>query len=483
MKTTTLILLFSLAILGCQKNQNNNSKPAEKIQYEESGYLTDASVDAMYDEMALHGATQAYLWGNSVMVNQMWRSTNLKVAGPLDFVTYNTLEQKYNIITSNMVTPYMLAFPNLKESGPLILEVPEGKTGGIINDIESRWVADLGLAGQDKGMGGKYLILHENMAEPEGHGADYVIRVRTNLFWIGTRILEENEEARIKLQEGHKLYPLGSKSETRIVNIGDTYFEGWWPEGFEYWTALNEVIQIEDFPEEVRYILQFLQRVGIEKGKGFDPTPKQKKILLEAARYGKAMAEALSNGRDRLIEPFYGAGTQYTFILGGLTNPIHYNEKGNYKELDGLVSYNYEAYSMSQGMMMDLVGVGSKYLAGYKDFEGNWLNGSNTYQITIPANVPMEQFWSFIVYSQATRTFIQNQDRKPGISSQEEIMVNEDGSVTITIGPQKPQNVPISNFIYSNPGEGWFTYFRVYAPTEAYFNKDWVLPSISRIDS
>lgn len=481
MKTKTLILLIALTIFGCQKNQKLTSESSEKIKYEKSGYLTDASVDAMYDEMAFHGATQAYLWGNSIMVNQMWRQANLQVAGPLDFVTYNTLEQKYNIITSNMVTPYLIAFPNLKESGPLILEVPEGKTAGIINDIESRWVADLGLAGQDRGAGAKYLILHEQMEEPEGHGADYVIRVRTNLFWVGTRILEDDENARIKLQEGHKLYPLGGKAETKIVNIGDTHYEGWWPEGFEYWTALNEVIQLEDFPEEVRYMLQFLQRVGIEKGKPFNPTPKQKGILVKAAKYGKAMAESLSNGRDRLIEPFYGTDTDHTFILGGLSNPIHYNKEGNYKELDGLVSYNYEAFSMSQGMMRDLVGVGSKYLATYKDAEGNWLDGSNTYQITIPANVPMEQFWSFIVYAQPTRTFIQNQDRKPGISSRENLEVNKDGSVTVTIGPVKPEGIPQSNFIYSNQNEGWFSYFRVYAPTKEYFDKTWILPSIERI--
>jgi hypothetical protein len=72
------------------------------------------------------------------------------------------------------------------------------------------------------------------------------------------------------------------------------------------------------------------------------------------------------------------------------------------KELDGLVSYSWEAFSMSDGMMKDLVGVGSKYLAAYEDSDGNWLNGSYTYQLNIPANVPAEQFWSFIVYS-ATR--------------------------------------------------------------------------------
>jgi hypothetical protein len=31
------------------------------------------------------------------------------------------------------------------------------------------------------------------------------------------------------------------------------------------------------------------------------------------------------------------------------------------------------------------------------------------------------------------------------------------------------------------PGKGWFTYFRLYAPTEPYFRKEWALPDIVEI--
>ncbi|MHC4405171.1 MAG: hypothetical protein ACYTG0_36460 [Planctomycetota bacterium] len=108
------------------------------LEYDVSGYPTRATVDKIFDELAYHGATQAYLWGTAILVNEQWRQANLSVAGPLDFVTYNNVKEKYNIITSNMATPYMVAFPNLKESGPLILEIPAGPTGGILNDIEHR---------------------------------------------------------------------------------------------------------------------------------------------------------------------------------------------------------------------------------------------------------------------------------------------------------------------------------------------------------
>jgi hypothetical protein len=28
------------------------------------------------------------------------------------------------------------------------------------------------------------------------------------------------------------------------------------------------------------------------------------------------------------------------------------------------------------------------------------------------------------------------------------------------------------------PGKGWFTYFRLYGPTQPYFDRSWVLPDI-----
>jgi len=37
------------------------------------------------------------------------------------------------------------------------------------------------------------------------------------------------------------------------------------------------------------------------------------------------------------------------------------------------------------------------------------------------------------------------------------------------------------NWIPTVPGRGWFTLFRLYAPTEAYFDKSWPLPPIVKV--
>lgn len=46
----------------------------------------------------------------------------------------------------------------------------------------------------------------------------------------------------------------------------------------------------------------------------------------------------------------------------------------------------------------------------------------------------------------------------------------------IFFGPQEPKEK--GNWIRSVPGKGWFPFFRLYSPTEAYFDQTWKLEDI-----
>jgi hypothetical protein len=82
------------------------------------------------------------------------------------------------------------------------------------------------------------------------------------------------------------------------------------------------------------------------------------------------------------------------------------------------------------------------------------------------------------VYDNDTRCFVQT-GQLPDKSSRMDLSVNDDGSVDLFFGPEPPEDEARSkNWIRTVPGEGWFTYFRLYAPTEAYFDRSWQLPDI-----
>ena len=131
-------------------------------------------------------------------------------------------------------------------------------------------------------------------------------------------------------------------------------------------------------------------------------------------------------------------------------------------------------------MMGRTVGFGQLYLETAKDSEGNWLNGSYTYHLKVPKDAPVAQFWSVTVYDNETRCFVDT-GVQPDRSSRNDIVKNADGSVDLYFGPSAPSGKPKSNWIQTLAGKGWFSYFRLYGPTQAYFDRSWVLPDIERI--
>ena len=52
--------------------------------------------------------------------------------------------------------------------------------------------------------------------------------------------------------------------------------------------------------------------------------------------------------------------------------------------------------------------------------------------------------------------------------------MNADGSVDVYFGPEAPQGQE-SNWIKTDPDEGFFVVFRFYGPLEGYIEKTWVL--------
>lgn len=63
-----------------------------------------------------------------------------------------------------------------------------------------------------------------------------------------------------------------------------------------------------------------------------------------------------------------------------------------------------------------VVGGGSFYLTGFRDKNGELMNGKDTYKLTVPADTPAKDFWSVIVYSMKTKGFVKD-TKRVGFSS------------------------------------------------------------------
>jgi hypothetical protein len=153
-----------------------------------------------------------------------------------------------------------------------------------------------------------------------------------------------------------------------------------------------------------------------------------------------------------------------------------------YTQLDERAAWFYEASSTSKGMVTTTPGVGSIYLGSYKDKAGDWLDGANTYRLHVPPHAPVKDFWALTIYDVDTRTLIANKQQMAARTSrQPDLVKNADGSVDLYVGPKAPAGFE-KNWIPSVPGKAWFAYFRLYAPTEAHFDRTWILPDFEKVE-
>jgi hypothetical protein len=149
--------------------------------------------------------------------------------------------------------------------------------------------------------------------------------------------------------------------------------------------------------------------------------------------------------------------------------------------IDERTSWFYEAVGVSKGMMGRTVGFGQVYLEASKDNQGNWLDGSKSYTLHVPPSPPVAQFWSFTVYDNETRCFVDT-GVQPDRSSRNDIVTNSDGSVDLYFAPKAPAGKPAANWIETIPAKGWFAYFRLYGPTQPFFDRTWALPDVEEMN-
>lgn len=440
------------------------------------GLPDQRAIDALYEERDFQRACQAYLWALPIVAYAQWQNQHEQVFGAHDgdIVKYVSVRDKLGLITANATTPYVLGFVNTARTGPVVVDFPAGETAGGFGDFWERSISDAGQTGPDKGKGGRYLLLGPGQAAPAGLKFDYEVRSPTFNIFHAFRILTTDAAEADRILHAYRVYPATAAAnppKTRIITPDGRPWSGTQPTGMAYWRRLAEILQVEPVKEEDRLFMAMLKPLGIEKGKPFEPTAAQTRILTEGARIGQLMA--IANSFDKRFET-----ARYNGHWDRAVNVDMSQEKEFYSELDERASWFYEAVGLSEGMTTHTPGQGQAYLSTYRDAKGQWFDGSRTYRLHVPPNVPAGQWWSVALYDIETRCFIDTKYDKAEIGSRSGLAMNPDGSADLVFAPSPPEDSPKSNWIPTAPGRAWFTYFRLYAPLAPYFDASWKLPDI-----
>ncbi len=476
--TRTLACASLLALLAATAQADTVQTRIGELSFD-VGYPTTETAERLYDELDFQRATQAYIWALPAIGFHALHLAHLNNfdAPNGSVVLYQTLADKAGMLTPNITTLYAMSFWDLASQGPLVIEVPAGLTAGGVLDIWQRPITDMGQTGPDQGQGAKYLILPPGAPDmnPEGY---IVVHSTSNQVWFASRGLDPDKAVAEATIRQHRLYAWADRdapAETPFIPVGGREWASAQPTDLTYWQYLSDLFANEPVEDRDRMMFAMLRPLGLIPGQPFAPDARQSAILTEAAQMGDLMARTIAY--DKRFEN----GTVYDGKHWEYANLVELDQEATgYTQIDERGSWFYEAIGNSAGMQGRILGFGQVYLETSKDSAGNWLDGGKTYVLHVEPNPPVRQFWSVTLYDNLSRAPVITDAGSADLSSRKpDLVTNADGSVDVYFGPVKPEGA--TNFIQTNPGQGWFPYFRFYGPTEAYFDKTWQLNDIEEI--
>lgn len=439
------------------------------------GYPATESSARLFDELDFQRAVQVYLWALPAMNIDAMRQGSEAAFGAGNHILpvwKDRLNTRTKVTTPNSDVVYAMSYLDLKD-GPVVVEVPP-KLQGMFDDFWHRPIADVGFVGPDKGEGGKYLLLPPGYQgeEPEGYFTFRSPTYRVFLFWRGFLVDGKTDEA-VKIIEKTVIYPLGKKDTAPAMlfpNASEKPANMLVTQDISFFENLKKFIDYEPVDRTDFAMRGMMATLGLVKAQPFEPDERMLAILNSAADVAWKMASVQRYERripgtkryeDRQFdEPFVGGSEVF--------------EGDTYLNLDARTAFFRFAYSSSPGMVVEMVGKGSKYPLTFKDADGNFLMGENSYKLHLPKDIPAENFWAVTLYGAPTAAGVDKPGQPiPSINSQQELAYNDDGSIDLYFGPELPPDAPESNYIGTNPGEGFFPIIRLYSPGQAYFDKTW----------
>lgn len=442
------------------------------------GMPSDTTVKKAYDFLDTARASEAFL--NTMPAVSLYAMLEGLKGGGADvgdlILFEDLLDARSLLLTGQTTTPYGFAEINVKDE-PMVVIMPP-MTLGAVDDAAFVHVTDIGITGPDKGKGGKYLIIGPDYKGdiPDGY---IVAKTPTYRNWIFMRVFVKNGDIKSStkgLKNTFNIYPLsqaGNPPKGKVVNASGKKFNTIHNNDETYYEELNAVVQYEPeniFPAET---VGLLASIGIKKGEKFAPDARMQAILKDGVAIGNATARAITfRPRNEAVFYYPGQRQWYTPFSGGSSE--FRNKSRNELVLDDRVMFHYYATAITPAMAMPMVGKGSAYAIGAHDKNGAYLDGSKTYSVTLPKNVPAKDFWSFMVYDNHTRSILETDQKSGGVDSKSpKLVLNKDGSATVYFGPKAPKG-KAGNWVQTTPGKGYNVLLRIYGPLESWFDKTWM---------
>jgi hypothetical protein len=380
--------------------------------------------------------------------------------------------------TPNADVIYSMSYLDLKETGPLVIAAPPNVIG-MFTDFFQRTITDVGAIGPDRARGGLYLLLPPDYdgEKPKGY---FTFKSPTyNVFLFFRTVMKKGENGAdpapaVALAEQTRIYPLWTTEKDvkpmEFPNGSGKRVNMMYPVDSTYWTKLKDFVDYEPVSAIDPELRGVLASIGIIKGQPFEPTEKQKELLQKAVETAPKMILALRQlGRPDGRNLYY-KDRQYENVWAGATSEWL---QDSYLDVNQRATYFQVAYSSAPAMVMRTLNAGSKYPVAMRDADGDFLNGSNSYKLHLPPDPPAALFWAVTADNITDGTTPETPQLLPSINGLGKVATNADGSTDLWFGPEKPADVPASNWIQTVTGRNFLVALRLYGTGVEFFDQTW----------
>ena len=358
--------------------------------------------DIEYKIMVQRATQTAIYYMPAVVMVDFVKAIRRDLGGDINDVAYLNapLGSDDGFLTANDVTAYSWASLS-SEKGPIVVEVPPATDkvsyfGSILN-AWSQPIEDVGPAGRDKGKGGKYLLLppgydgkkSNEELEKEGY---FVYQTDTYEYGFSFRPRLYNnatDKDAGDYAKGVKIYYLSEADDppsTRYLDATEKSYDCLPYYNYPFFEDLNHVVQNNPIRPQDKGVYSLLKDLGIEKGKEFKPTERQRKAIHEGLLLAYASMQKYFVTPGKSMEPLWkdengDPKTQWMFWLfapGQAEAGFPHETETEVLVDDRAAKYFYVTY------LPKYLGGGTFYLTGLFDSDGNKLDGRSPYKLNVP---------------------------------------------------------------------------------------------------
>ena len=446
-----------------------------------------SSVPDLEYQVMYHRAFEAVIWSIPAVAIYRMRAGAFDNLGMQDnmIMAYSAVATpKLEALTANSNTPYLGAYTDLRK-GPVVLEVPAtDESGSLYGQVVNAWqftIADVGPFGLDKGKQSKYLFTPPGYDKPIPEGYIQVAAPSFRIAFAFRSVIAKGKtqadaHAYAKKLKMYFLSELPTPKPTAFYDPAKDRYPTLPFFDERFFADVHAIFSVEPVAPQDKVMMGMLRSIGIQRGKPFAPTDKQKKAMKQAVVDAYFYMDRFWENVDRKY--YFWPDRNYVKAQFTDENRGFSYVYDDYIDIDGRAAAFFPCTYMPREITDKPA---NWYIVAQADKDGKRLEAGKTYKVTVPKDVPVKQFWSLIVYDRATFAFIYTESQRTGLSSldMEKLTANSDGSITLYIGPKAPAGQE-SNWIPTR-GKRPYPLFRFYGATDELHNRTFKMPDFELV--